>query len=36
MEKELKKLIREEILREQMTLDESIEYIWNFKEANVE
>ncbi|KKM24540.1 hypothetical protein LCGC14_1603970 [marine sediment metagenome] len=32
MNKELKKLIFEHILREQMTVEEAVEYVWNLKE----
>jgi len=34
MNKKLKKLIEEKIIREQMSLDETIEYIWELKDIN--
>jgi len=36
MKPELKKLIKEKILSEKMNLDETIEYIWNLTNDNIE
>ena len=33
MNKKLLKLIRERVLEKQMNLDETIEYVWELKEA---
>ena len=35
MNKELKELIKDKILRERMSIDEVIEYIWSLKDKKV-